>query len=178
MIQKFWQLEPKNKWFTSLSKVSIKLQLFICFSGPQEMAGLLKLFMLKLIIKVQQLPLLKHGKARSLVALPRSPGICQTLAKQTSMPSSSQWIWLWRTLWILTYRASLSIAARVLVLILGIPKFFVCPQMQIHIQVKILLSMTNIRTYLKLLMGSACILMVMQISSSARLKSTKSSLTD
>ena len=168
----------KEQWFTRLSKISIKLQRFNCFSEAQETAGQLKSYIIKLIIKVQQLPLLKHWKAKSLDALPRSHGIRQTLKKKTTMPSSSQWIWLWKTLWILAHRISLSFVTRMLVLILGVAKFFGYPQMQIQIQVQILMSMTLIRTFQKLLMESACILMVMQISRSARSKSTKSSLTD
>jgi hypothetical protein len=178
LILSFWHLIRKNQWCTRLSKILIKLQRFNYFSEGQETVGLFRSFMLKLIIKVRQLPLLKHGKARSLVALPRSHGIHQAMPKQTKMPSSSQWIWLWRTLRILAYRARLSIVTRILVLILGVAKFFVCPQMQIQIQVKVFMSMTLIRTFQKLLMESACTLMVMQISRSARSKSTKSSLTE
>ena len=178
LILSFWHLIRKNQWCTRLSKILIKLQRFNYFSEGQETVGLIRSFMLKLIIKVRQLPLLKHRKARSLEALPRSHGIRQALPKQTTMPSSSQWIWLWRTLQILAHRISLSIVTRVLVLFLVIAKFFMYPQMQIQIQVQILKSMTLIRTFLQLVMESACILMVMQISRSARSKSTKSSLTD
>ena len=170
----------KEQWCTRLSKILIKLQLFNCFSGAQETGGVLKSSMLKLIIKVQQLPLLKHGKARSLVALPQSLGILQALLKLTTMPSFSQWIWQFRTRWILALIKSLSIVTSILVLILLVVEalFFVYPQMQIQIQDQVLLSKTLIRTFRKLLMEIACTLMVMKISRSAILKSTKSSLTD
>ena len=69
MIQKLLQLEPNKKWSTSSSKISIKMQRFNCFYGAQETAVVVKSFILKLMVKVQQLPLLKQGKERSLVAL-------------------------------------------------------------------------------------------------------------